>query len=82
VPQSSSDADKGKALAQDPAAQVQVVPGTTVKVTVGTGLENGRDIDVSKDKSFAAVAPRLASAEREQVITEGKQLAQHWRRPS
>src|SRR6478609_6425708 len=38
VPQSSSDADKGKALAQDPAPQTQVVPGTTVKVTVGTGL--------------------------------------------
>jgi len=53
-----------------------------VASAVGTGLENGRDIDVSKDKSFAAVAPRLASAEREQVITEGKQLAQHWRRPS
>ena len=35
----SSDADKGKALAQDPAAQAQVTPGTVVKVTVGTGLE-------------------------------------------
>ena len=39
MPQSSSDADKGKALAQDPAPQTQVAPGTTVKVTVGTGLE-------------------------------------------
>ena len=39
VPQSSSDADKGKALAQDPAPQAQVAPGTVVKVTVGTGLE-------------------------------------------
>lgn len=39
VPQSSSDADKGKALAQDPAAQTQVQPGSTVKVTVGTGLQ-------------------------------------------
>ena len=28
VPQSSSDADKGKALAQDPAPQAQVAPGT------------------------------------------------------
>src|SRR5664279_806013 len=39
VPKPSSDADKGKALAQDPAAQAQVVPGTVVKVTVGTGLQ-------------------------------------------
>ena len=39
VPQPSADADKGKALAQDPAPQTPVLPGTTVKVTVGTGLE-------------------------------------------
>jgi len=35
----SADADKGKALAQDPAAQTRVKPGSTIKVTVGSGLQ-------------------------------------------
>jgi serine/threonine-protein kinase len=35
--QPSSDADKNKAIAQDPAPQAEVPPGTTVTVTIGTG---------------------------------------------
>jgi beta-lactam-binding protein with PASTA domain len=57
VPKSSSDADKGKALAQDPAPQAQVKPATVVKVTVGTGLETvqvpndlvGKSLDEATD---------------------------------
>lgn len=36
--QSSSDADRGKVLAQSPAAHEQSPPGGTVAVTVGTGM--------------------------------------------
>ncbi len=34
----SSDADKGKVVAQDPSPQTQLTPNATVTVTIGTGL--------------------------------------------
>ena len=65
MPQSSSDADKGKALAQDPAPQTQVAPGTVVKVTVGTGLETVQVPDGLVGKSLdeaTAIAGRREAA--------------------
>ncbi len=38
VLQPSSDADKGKALTEDPVALTQVAPNSTVTVNIGTGL--------------------------------------------
>jgi serine/threonine-protein kinase len=70
VPQSSSDADKGKALAQDPAPQTQVVPGTTVKVTVGTGLST---VEIPGDivgKSFDEANAALTAAKLQVVSQE------------
>ncbi len=81
VPQSSSDADKGKALAQDPAAQAQVPPGTVVKVTVGTGLQVvqvpdnlvGLSLDeatqVLTDAKLQVVSQVADSAEPENEVT-------------
>ncbi len=82
VPQSSSDADKGKALAQDPAAQAQVQPGTTVKVTVGTGLQTvqvpdglvGRSLDeatqILTDAKLQVVSQTADSAEPENEVID------------
>jgi serine/threonine-protein kinase len=70
VPQSSSDADKGKALAQDPAPQTQVVPGTTIKVTVGTGLST---VEIPGDivgKSFDEANIALTGAKLQVVSQE------------
>ena len=70
VPQSSSDADKGKALAQDPAPQAQVAPGTVVKVTIGTGLET---VQVPLDivgKSLEEATALLTAAKLQVVSTE------------
>ncbi|HEY4990476.1 MAG TPA: Stk1 family PASTA domain-containing Ser/Thr kinase [Nakamurella sp.] len=70
VPQSSSDADKGKALAQDPAAQTQVTPGTVVKVTVGTGLETVQVPDGLVGKSLDDATAILAAAKLQAVSQE------------
>ena len=81
VPQSSSDADKGKALSQDPAAQTQVQPGSTVKVTVGTGLQTvqvpdgliGKSLDdatqILTDAKLQVVSQTADSAEPENEVT-------------
>ena len=70
VPQSSSDADKGKALAQDPAPQTQVAPGTTVKVTVGTGLETVQVPDGLVGKSLDEATAMLTAAKLQVVSQE------------
>jgi serine/threonine-protein kinase len=70
VPQSSSDADKGKALAQDPAPQSQVVPGTTIKVTVGTGLETVQVPDGLVGRSLDEATAMLAAAKLQAVSQE------------
>jgi len=69
VPQPSSDADKGKALAQDPAPQTQVVPGTVIKVTVGTGLETVQVPDGIVGKSLDDANAALAAAKL-QVVSQ------------
>src|SRR6478736_2172569 len=69
VPQSSSDADKGKALAQDPAAQTQVQPGSTVKVTVGTGLQVVQVPDGLVGKSLDE-ATQILTAAKLQVVSQ------------
>uniref|UniRef100_UPI003B3BD90F PASTA domain-containing protein n=1 Tax=Nakamurella sp. TaxID=1869182 RepID=UPI003B3BD90F len=81
VPQPSSDADKGKALSQDPAAQTPVQPGSTVKVTVGTGLQIvqvpdglvGKSLDeatqILTDAKLQVVSQRADSAEPENEVT-------------
>jgi serine/threonine-protein kinase len=70
VPQSSSDADKGKALAQDPAAQAQVVPGSTVKVTIGTGLETVQVPDGIVGQSLDQATAALTAAKLQVVSQE------------
>src|SRR6476469_2279616 len=70
VPQSSSDADKGKALAQDPAPQIQVAPGTTVKVTVGTGLETVQVPDGLVGRSLDEATAMLTAAKLQVVSQE------------
>ncbi len=58
----SSDADRGKVIAQDASAQSQVRPGSTVTVTVGTGLDLvavpdglvGTDVDAARTALRAA----------------------------
>jgi serine/threonine-protein kinase len=70
VPQSSSDADKGKALAQDPAPQAQVAPGTTVKVTVGTGLETVQVPDGLVGRSLDEATAMLTAAKLQVVSQE------------
>ncbi|HYN73653.1 MAG TPA: Stk1 family PASTA domain-containing Ser/Thr kinase, partial [Nakamurella sp.] len=70
VPQSSSDADKGKALAQDPAAQAQVVPGSTVKVTIGTGLETVQVPDGIVGQSLDQATAALGAAKLQVVSQE------------
>ncbi len=70
VPQPSSDADKGKALAQDPAAQAQVTPGTVIKVTVGTGLETVEVPDGIVGRSLDEATALLTAAKLQVVSTE------------
>ena len=70
VPQSSSDADKGKALAQDPAAQAQVVPGSTVKVTIGTGLQTVQVPDGIVGQSLDQATAALGAAKLQVVSQE------------
>ncbi|HZM66612.1 MAG TPA: Stk1 family PASTA domain-containing Ser/Thr kinase, partial [Nakamurella sp.] len=70
VPQSSSDADKGKALAQDPAAQAQVVPGSTVKVTIGTGLETVQVPDGLVGQTLDQATAALTAAKLQMVSQE------------
>ena len=70
VPQSSSDADKGKALAQDPAPQAQVVPGSTVKVTIGTGLETVQVPDGLVGQSLDEATAALTGAKLQVVSQE------------
>jgi serine/threonine-protein kinase len=70
VPQASSDADKGKALAQDPAPQTQVAPGSLVKVTVGTGLETVQIPDGLVGKSLDEATAILAAAKLQAVSQE------------
>src|SRR6478672_11647743 len=70
VPQASSDADKGKALAQDPAPQTQVTPGTTIKVTVGTGLETVQVPDGLVGKSLEEATAILTGAKLQVVSQE------------
>ena len=70
VPQSSSDADKGKALAQDPVPQTQVVPGSVVKVTVGTGLETVQVPDGVVGKSLDDATAILTAAKLQVVSQE------------
>ena len=70
VPQSSSDADKGKALAQDPAAQAQVVPGSTVKVTIGTGLQTVEVPDGIVGQSLDQATAALGAAKLQVVSQE------------
>ncbi|MEP6561689.1 MAG: Stk1 family PASTA domain-containing Ser/Thr kinase, partial [Nakamurella sp.] len=70
VPLPSSDADKGKALAQDPAPQTQVIPGTVIKVTVGTGLETVQIPDGLVGKSLDEATAILASAKLTAVSQE------------
>ncbi|HEY5152070.1 MAG TPA: Stk1 family PASTA domain-containing Ser/Thr kinase, partial [Mycobacterium sp.] len=70
VPQSSSDADKGKALAQDPAAQAQVVPGSTIKVTIGTGLETVQVPDGIVGQSLDQATAALTGAKLQVVSQE------------
>ena len=70
VPQPSADADKGKALAQDPAPQSQVVPGSTVKVTVGTGLETVQVPDGLVGRSLDEATAMLAAAKLQAVSEE------------
>ena len=70
VPQPSADADKGKALAQDPAPQTQVVPGSTVKVTVGTGLETVQIPDGLVGKTLDEATAILATAKLAAVSQE------------
>jgi beta-lactam-binding protein with PASTA domain/tRNA A-37 threonylcarbamoyl transferase component Bud32 len=70
VPQSSSDADKGKALAQDPAPQTPVLPGSVVKVTVGTGLETVQVPDGLVGMSLDEATAALAAAKLQAVSAE------------
>jgi len=70
VPQSSSDADKGKALAQDPAAQAQVVPGSTVKVTIGTGLQTVQVPDGIVGQGLDQATAALSAAKLQVVSQE------------
>jgi serine/threonine-protein kinase len=70
VQQSSSDADKGKALAQDPAAQAQVLPGSTVKVTIGTGLETVQVPDGIVGQSLDQATAALTAAKLQVVSQE------------
>jgi len=70
VQQSSSDADKGKALSQDPAAQAQVLPGSTVKVTIGTGLETVQVPDGIVGQSLDQATAALTAAKLQVVSQE------------
>jgi hypothetical protein len=82
-----SEFDRAEALrASGQAAEAQAAYRQAaiyaVASAVGTGVENKQAIDPSKDRSFASVAPKLASAEQTEVITAGLKLARNWRRPS
>ncbi len=70
VPKSSSDADKGKALAQVPAPQAQVKPATVVKVTVGTGLETVQVPNGLVGKSLDEATALLTKAKLKVVSQE------------
>ena len=70
MPKSSSDADKGKALAQVPAPQAQVKPATVVKVTVGTGLETVQVPNGLVGKSLDEATALLTKAKLKVVSQE------------
>ncbi|MET0865013.1 MAG: Stk1 family PASTA domain-containing Ser/Thr kinase [Nakamurella sp.] len=70
VPQSSQDADKGKALAQDPVPLTQVVPGSVVKVTVGTGLATVQVPDGIVGQQLDAATAALTGAKLQVVSQE------------
>lgn len=70
VPQSSQDVDKGKALAQDPVPQTQVIPGSVVKVTVGTGLSTVQVPDGIVGQPLDAATAALAAAKLQVVSQE------------
>jgi eukaryotic-like serine/threonine-protein kinase len=60
VLQPSSDADKGKALSEDPPAHTQVPPNSTITVSIGTGLTivtvPDRLVGASLDQAAASLA--------------------------
>ncbi|HYN72140.1 MAG TPA: Stk1 family PASTA domain-containing Ser/Thr kinase, partial [Nakamurella sp.] len=60
VLQPSSDADKGKALSEDPPADTQVPPNSTITVSIGTGLTivtvPDRLVGASLDQAAASLA--------------------------
>jgi len=62
VLQPSSDADKGKALAQDPPAHTQVPPNSTITVSIGTGLTIVTVPDGLVGASLDQAAASLAAA--------------------
>ncbi|WP_166442294.1 Stk1 family PASTA domain-containing Ser/Thr kinase [Nakamurella flava] len=70
VQASSSDADKGKALSQDPAPQAQVAPGTVVKVTIGTGLQTVQVPDGIVGQAVAQAQAALAAAKLQVVVNQ------------
>ncbi|MBM9468475.1 Stk1 family PASTA domain-containing Ser/Thr kinase [Nakamurella leprariae] len=67
----SSDADKDKAIAQDPAPQASVPPGTTVTVTIGSGpafttVPDGL-VNKTQDEATAILAQQKLTAVAQQV---------------
>ncbi len=68
---SSSDADRGKVIAQDPKAGAQVPPGRTVTVTIGTGLNLVAVPDDLIGKDIGQVRDLLRSAGLTLVTQQG-----------
>jgi serine/threonine-protein kinase len=67
----SSDADKDRAIAQDPAPQASVPPGTTVTVTIGSGpafttVPDGL-VNKTQDEATAILAQQKLTAVAQQV---------------
>jgi serine/threonine protein kinase/beta-lactam-binding protein with PASTA domain len=62
VLQPSSDADKGKALSEDPPAHTQVPPNSTITVSIGTGLTIVTVPDGLVGASLDQAAASLAAA--------------------
>ena len=74
VLQSSSDADRGRALAQDPPAHAQVPPNSTITVSIGTGLTIVTVPDGLVGASLDQAAASLAGANLTAVPQEADGL--------
>jgi len=74
VLQPSSDADKGKALAEDPPAHTQVPPNSTITVSIGTGLTIVTVPDGLVGASLDQAAASLAAADLTAVPQEADGL--------